>query len=88
MTQNIVGMTQSISGVTQENPENVADDANDGIRPSFTSRRVAGNLPWENVASCPHEDVEETPTFDGYINRRCRKCNENLPCRRAEPVLS
>ena len=35
-------------------------------------------------AVCPHEDVEETPTFDGYLNRQCRQCGKNLGCRRVE----
>ena len=34
-------------------------------------------------AVCLHEDVEETPTFDGYLNRQCRQCGQNLGCRRA-----
>jgi hypothetical protein len=87
VTQNIVGMTQSISGVTHENPENVADDANDDTSRSFTSRPFAGVSQKENLLPCPHDDVEESLTFDGYVNRHCRKCNENLPCRRAEPEL-
>jgi hypothetical protein len=35
-------------------------------------------------ATCPHEDVEETPTFDGYLNRQCRRCGANLGCRKAK----
>jgi len=35
-------------------------------------------------AACLHEDVEETPTFDGYLNRQCRQCGKNLGCRKAE----
>jgi len=31
-----------------------------------------------------HEDVEEMPTFDGYVNRRCRTCGEWLRCRKGE----
>ena len=34
--------------------------------------------------ACPHPDVEETPTFDGYINRRCRLCGADLPCRKLD----
>ena len=37
-------------------------------------------------ADCQHEDVAETPTFDGFINRQCRKCGHDLQCRRAEAV--
>ena len=37
-------------------------------------------------ADCQHEDVSETPTFDGFINRQCRKCGHDLQCRRAEAV--
>lgn len=35
-------------------------------------------------ADCPHLDVEETPTHDGYVNRTCRTCGANLGCRKAE----
>ncbi len=35
-------------------------------------------------AVCAHADVEEAPTFDGYLNRQCRQCREWLPCRRVD----
>jgi hypothetical protein len=31
---------------------------------------------------CNHANVAETPTRDGYINRQCRDCGENLGCRK------
>jgi len=34
--------------------------------------------------SCAHDDVAETPTFDGYVNRQCRVCGAELSCRRGE----
>jgi putative DNA primase/helicase len=34
---------------------------------------------------CSHQDVAETPTHDGYVNRQCRDCGQNLGCRKAEP---
>ena len=34
-------------------------------------------------AACLHEDVEETPTFDGYLNRHA-VCGTEPSCRRAE----
>jgi hypothetical protein len=36
------------------------------------------------TVTCPHLDVEETPTGDGrYYNRTCRRCGEPLRCRAA-----
>jgi len=32
--------------------------------------------------SCPHTNIQETPTFDGFINRQCRDCGEWLPCQK------
>jgi hypothetical protein len=34
-------------------------------------------------ADCPHAEIDETPTFDGYVNRRCRACQTDLSCRKA-----
>jgi putative DNA primase/helicase len=36
--------------------------------------------PVNPVTLCPHNEVEETPTSDGYVNRQCRDCGEWLPC--------
>jgi len=41
--------------------------------------------PAPDATTCPHNDVLETPTFDGYINRQCKVCGKNLGCRKAEP---
>jgi len=30
--------------------------------------------------TCPHTDIEHTPTQDGYFNRQCRDCGEWLSC--------
>jgi len=30
---------------------------------------------------CQHDDVEETETHDGYLNRKCRRCGDWLPCK-------
>jgi hypothetical protein len=47
---------------------------------------VAGNSPASAASpTCPHTNVVETPTFDGYINRQCRDCGQPLTCRKAEP---
>jgi hypothetical protein len=35
---------------------------------------------------CLHVDVEETPTFDGFVNRTCGACGKNLGCRPAENI--
>jgi hypothetical protein len=35
-------------------------------------------------AVCLHKDVEETPTFDGFINQQCNQCGKNLGCRPAK----
>ena len=47
-----------------------------------------GNSPFSPVspATCNHLDVAETPTFDGYINRQCRLCGADLPCRPPEAL--
>ncbi len=37
-----------------------------------------------NPVGCPHANVAETPTRDGYVNRQCRDCGVNLPCRKQE----
>jgi hypothetical protein len=36
-----------------------------------------------DLADCQHSDVEEISTFDGYLNRRCRRCGTWLRCRKA-----
>ncbi len=36
------------------------------------------------VTACPHSNVTETPTHDGYVNRQCRDCGVNLACRRQD----
>ena len=36
---------------------------------------------------CSHQDVVESPTHDGYVNRYCRDCGQNLGCRKAEPII-
>jgi putative DNA primase/helicase len=36
------------------------------------------------VTDCPHADVAETPTHDGYVNRQCRSCGVGLTCRPQE----
>jgi putative DNA primase/helicase len=36
------------------------------------------------VNGCPHNNVVETATFDGYINRECRDCGVNLGCTKRE----
>jgi hypothetical protein len=33
---------------------------------------------------CQHSNIEETPTFDGYVNRQCRDCGQPLTCRKVE----
>jgi hypothetical protein len=39
------------------------------------------------ATECRHDGpVDETPTFDGYLNRQCRACGEWLPCRKASAV--
>jgi hypothetical protein len=43
----------------------------------------AGNTTASTVTTaCSHPDVEESETADGFMNRRCRVCNEWLPCRK------
>ncbi len=44
---------------------------------------ATGNSPASPVspAVCPHANVEETPTHDGFLNRQCRDCGTPLQCR-------
>jgi hypothetical protein len=42
--------------------------------------------PTVDPSDCFHQDVEETPTHDGYVNLTCRTCGKNLDCRKMEPV--
>jgi hypothetical protein len=35
-------------------------------------------------ATCPHANVVETPTHDGYVNLTCRDCRAPLGCRKQE----
>ena len=36
----------------------------------------------ENL-DCEHREIQEFPTFDGYLNRQCAKCGEWFTCRKA-----
>jgi hypothetical protein len=56
----------------RENPETP-----DSSPPSPVSPPVA-------PADCLHVNVAESPTHDGYVNRQCRDCGVNLPCRKQE----
>ena len=47
------------------------------------SRRPAAVSP-AKVSDCPHNDITEILTHDGFFNRQCRTCGEWLPCRKAE----
>jgi putative DNA primase/helicase len=33
-----------------------------------------------NPVNCPHHNIQETTTYDGYVNRQCRDCGAYLPC--------
>jgi hypothetical protein len=35
------------------------------------------------ATGCPHAEVEEAATHDGFSNRACRDCGKVLPCRKA-----
>lgn len=56
----------------------------------YTGGDIEGDpvIPVISVTDCPHQDVAETPTHDGYVNQTCRDCGHNLGCRKAEPVAS
>ena len=45
---------------------------------------VGGVTGVSGVTDCPHSDVDETPTGDGYVNRECRACGADLLCRKME----
>jgi hypothetical protein len=34
---------------------------------------------------CPHTEIREFRTFDGYLNRQCKACGEWFTCRRETP---
>jgi hypothetical protein len=60
-----------------ETPENTGEN---GVVLPLPGASESENEP-VSPATCPHDDVEETPTFDGYLNRRCRRCGMGLRCR-------
>jgi hypothetical protein len=74
-----------------KSPEDVHHSEMDTFEESGHLRALEGQGTSQNKpvapAVCAHQDVEETPTFDGYLNRQCRQCGEWLPCRRGEPKL-
>ena len=45
------------------------------------------NSPFSGVSpsTCPHADVAETRTHDGFINRDCRDCGARLTCIKERP---
>lgn len=79
-------VTQDPVGVTQTAPGNVADDADDTRTPPRSGGGPLDVLPKKVPATCTHDDVEESLTFDGYVNRQCRLCGRNLGCVRAQPA--
>jgi hypothetical protein len=47
--------------------------------------RITKPPPPPPAVECDHTGlIDETPTFDGYVNRTCRRCGQNLPCRKAD----
>ena len=46
--------------------------------PARSTRATAGSI---DSGGCGHGDVEETLTFDHFLNRRCRVCGKQLRCR-------
>ena len=55
----------------------------------YTGGNIKGDPvhPVYPVDGCPHNNVVETPTFDGYVNRKCQDCGANLGCRKQEGKL-
>ncbi len=43
---------------------------------------VTSEIP--NNPVCPHTEIQEFRTFDGYLNRQCKACGEWFTCRKAE----
>ena len=68
----MMGDAKPNRGDDGKTPENAASD-DDGAK-----------FPLHSAADCEHPDVEETLTHDGYVNRQCRQCGEDLPCRKLE----
>jgi len=66
----------------RDNPGN--DNPDEFHRRAAECRERLRRKPPPAAATCQHDQVAETPTFDGYVNRRCRACGEWLPCRRAD----
>jgi hypothetical protein len=77
-------VTQSPAGVTLEYPENAVGDASDDEIPSLSGGAESDLSAEKGSPVCLHKNVEETPTFDGYVNRQCRDCGQDLLCRRPE----
>ncbi|MBN1588362.1 MAG: hypothetical protein JW888_02495 [Pirellulales bacterium] len=82
--QGDAAVTQSPEAVTQKDVEDDAGDAGDDEIPASFGETQSDLSAERDASVCSHDDVEEIPTFDGYINRQCRQCGEELPCRKGE----
>ena len=72
--------TSATSGTSSTPPADAHAHARARENPTATGNSAASPL---SPADCPHWDVEETETFDGYINRLLSIVRADLPCRRA-----
>jgi hypothetical protein len=72
--------TSTTSGTKSSPPAHAHTHAHAHEKPASTGSSPASPV---SPADCHHGDVEESKTFDGYINRRCRSCGADLPCRKA-----
>jgi hypothetical protein len=76
-------------GDSSGSSDSILDSARAGARtrahahenPEATGKTVTTTT---TVTACPHNNVAETTTHDGYINRQCRSCGTWLECRRQE----
>jgi len=60
-----------------------------GAKESVIARKIEADpvnpvKPVNENGQCDHQDLEKTPTHDGYINLTCRHCGKPLGCRKVE----
>jgi hypothetical protein len=70
----------------RSNGDGYYEDPDEYHRRAAEQRERLRKPPPPPSVECEHTGaIDRTPTFDGYVNRTCRRCGQNLPCRRANP---
>ena len=79
------GDTRGTKGTKGTTPRHARARAHTRAR-NFTGTENSPTSPSSPTAinPCPHTNVAEEPTFDGYINRTCRDCGKTLGCKKQE----